>query len=100
MDKTTKLYSREQIPVHSVEIATPEKLKQWIYLESITKDNTRDDKVSTDLLIGANSFQALEPISKISSQNGDPYALQTILGWCTVGPIECISGRAGAVSCK
>ena len=95
-----KLYSREQIPVDSAEIATPEKLKRWRYLDSIAKDIARDDKVSVDLLIGANCIQALESISVVSSQDGGPYALQTILGWCIVGPIECTSGKVGAVSCN
>ena len=42
------------MPVDSAEIATLEKLKKWIYLDSIAKDIARDDKVSVDLLIGAN----------------------------------------------
>ena len=64
--------------------------KKRRYLDSIAKDIARDDKVSVDLLIGANCIQVLEPI--------EPYALQTILGWCIVGPIECTSGKVGAVS--
>ena len=58
--KLPKLYSREQIPVDLAEIATPEKLKKWRYLDSIAKDIARDDKVSVDLLIGTNCIQALE----------------------------------------
>ena len=98
--KLPKLYSREHMPVDSAEIATPEKLKKWRYLDSIAKDIATDDKVSVDLLIGANCIQALEPISVISSQDGGPYALQTILGWCIVGPIECTSGKVDTVSCN
>ena len=82
--KLPKLYSREHIPVDSAEMATPEKFKKGRYLDSIAKDIVRDDKVSVDLLIGANCIQVLEPISMISSQDGGPYALQTILGWCIV----------------
>ena len=73
--KLPKLYSREHIPLDSAEIATPEKLKKWRYLDSTCKDIARDDKVSVDLLIGANCIQALEPISVISSQDGGPYRL-------------------------
>ena len=36
----------------------------------------------------------------ISSQDGGPYALQTILGWCIVRPIECTSGKVDIVSCN
>ena len=98
--KLPKLYSREHMPVDSAEIATPEKLKKWRYLDSIAKDIARDEKVSVDLLIGANCIQTLESISVISSHNGGPYALQTILRWCNVGSIECTSGKVGTVSCN
>ena len=98
--KLPKLYAREQIPVDSAEIATPLKIKRWRYLDSIAKDVARDDKVSVDLLIGVNCIQALEPISVISGQDGGSYALQTILGWCIVGPIECTSGKVGGVNCN
>ena len=73
--KLPKLYSREHIPVDSAEIATPEKLKKWRYLDNIAKDIARDDRLSVDLLIAENCIPALEPISVISSQNGIPYAL-------------------------
>ena len=97
--KLPKLYSRE-LPVDSAEIATPEKLKKWRYCDSITKCIARDDEVSVDLLIGTNCIQTLEPISVISSQDGVPYAPQTILGWCIAGPIECTSGKVGGFSCN
>ena len=97
--KLPKLYSRE-LPVDSAEIAAPEKLKKWRYCDSITKCIARDDEVSVDLLIGTNCIQALEPISVISSQDGVPYAPQTILGWCIAGPIECTSGKVGGFSCN
>ena len=35
-----------------------------------------------------------------ANQDGGPYALQTILGWCIVGPIECTSGKVHTVSCN
>ena len=42
-----------------------------------------------DVLIGANCTKALEPIDFIAGKNGGIDALQTLLGWCFVGP----SGR-------
>ena len=98
--KMPKVYSREQIPVDSGEIATPEKLKRWKVFDNIIRDIARDDKVSVELLIGASCIQALEPISLISSQGGAPYALQTILCRCIVGPIECTLRKVGTVSCN
>ena len=72
------LYSREHIPPDSTKILSPEKLKMGRYVDSITTDIARDEKVSIDLL---NCIQTLEPISVNSSQDGGPCALQTIFGW-------------------
>ena len=46
-----------------------------------------DDNKEVSLLIGANCVRSLEPREVISSQNGSPYALKTLLGWCVVGPM-------------
>ena len=40
------------------------------------------------MLIGANCMKALEPLKIIPSKDGGPYAYQTKLGWCIVGPIQ------------
>ena len=34
----TKLYSRREIPVHTGEIATPTKFREWEYLQPISND--------------------------------------------------------------
>ena len=44
-------------------------------------------------MIGANCMKALEPTNIIHSEAGNPYAYKTRLGWCVVGPINCISKR-------
>ena len=49
------------------------------------------DDVQADLLIGANCMKALEPTKIIDNEGGGPYAYKTRLGWCVVGPINCIS---------
>ena len=38
------------------------------------------------LLIGCNYPQVLQPLEVISSQNGGPYALKTLLEWSVIGP--------------
>ena len=86
--KLPKVFSRKEIPVDQAEIATPEKLTKWKYLNCVAEKIASDDSISVDLLIGANCTEALEPVSVISSQDGGPYALETALGWCVVGPIE------------
>ena len=56
--------------------------------------------MSIDVLIGMNCTRALEPIDFIASKNGGPYALETVLGWCVVGPIGRSRKRDDIVSCN
>ena len=80
------MYTRKEIPVDLSEVATPLKLKKWHYLDCIAGKIASDDAVSIDVLIGANCTRPLEPINFIASKYGGPYALETVLGWCVVGP--------------
>ena len=98
--KLPKSFTRKEIPVDPMEIATQIKLKKWKHLDKVTKHLATDDEVSVDLLIGANCVQALEPVDVISSQCGGPYSFRTILGWCIVGPIEDKMGSHGTISCN
>ena len=56
--------------------------------------------MSIDVLIGENCAKALEPIDFIASKNGGPYALETVLGWCVVGPIGRSCKRDDILSCN
>ena len=56
--------------------------------------------MSIDILIGENCAKALEPIDFIASKNGGPYALETVLGWCVVGPIGRSCKRDDVISCN
>ena len=50
------------------------------------------------MLIGENCVEALQPLEVIPSQQDEPYAYRTIIGWCVVGPI--VDETSGAVSCS
>ena len=80
------------------EIATPDKLKQWQYLEKISSFLGENDNISVDLLIGANFVEALQLLEVIPSQQDRPYAYRTILGWCVDGPI--VDEKPDTVSCN
>ena len=82
-----KLYSIKDLPVDKEEIATPEKITEWKYLKSITKEIVQNDYVCIGLLIGANFMKVLEPMQVIASENGRPYAYKTRVGWCIVQSI-------------
>ena len=82
-----KVYTRNEIPVSNDDIATKDKLQKWKYLEHISH-NFEKRMLKVEMLIGADCSEALEPINVVPSQNGGPYAYETILGWCVVGPIR------------
>lgn len=47
--------------------------------------------ISVGLLKGTNYVKALEPTDIIFSREGGPFAFQTKLGWCIVGPKDGVS---------
>ena len=85
------LYARKAIPVDKEEIATPAKIEEWKHLMPISNEIVQRDDVQVGLLIGANCMKALEPTQIIHSVGGGPYAYKSRLGWCIVGPINCIT---------
>ena len=51
-------------------------------------------------MIGRNFSSALEPVQVITSSDGGPYAIKTVLGWCIVGSIACVNPRNGSLTCN
>ena len=95
-----KAFTKDDLPVDSSEIATAEKIKKWKHLNEIADEINQSDDVNVELLIGANCTRALEPVQVIPSKDGGPYAMKTVLGWCIVGPIACVSSRGGSLVCN
>ena len=95
-----KAYTKDDLPVDSSKIATPEKTKKWKNLQKISEEVSLIDDVKVELLIGANCTRALEPVQVIASRDGEPYATKTVLGWCIVGPIGRINSRNGSLTCN
>ena len=91
-------FTRKEIPVDQSEIATPAKLKQWKYLDRISREIGGNESITVDLLIGANCLKALEPLEVIPSQGNGPYAIRTALGWCVIRPIDIKDGKT--ISCN
>ena len=80
-------YTKEDLPVDDEDVATPEKIRKWKYLERIAGEITQGQGISIGLLIGGNCSKALEPLEVIPSEQGGSYAFKTLLGWCIVGTI-------------
>ena len=91
--KMPRIYNRKHLPVDKKEVATPDKIEEWDYLKTISPEITQIDDVEVGLLIGANCMKALEPLKVIASNTGGPYAYQTRLVWCIVGPISNMVGK-------
>ena len=80
-------YMKEDLLVDDEDVATPEKIRKWKYLERIAGEITQGQGISIGLLIGGNCSKTLEPLEVIPSEQGDPYVFKTLLGWYTVGTI-------------
>ena len=98
--KLPRAYTKQELPGDEQEIATPEKVKRWNYLEGIVNEICPNTDISVGLLIRVNCAETLEPKEVISSRECDPYAVKTILGWCVVGPISCSKKNGDKVSCN
>ena len=72
--------TKQDLPVDEQEIAAPEKVKKWGYLEEIANEICPNTDISVGLLIGANCAEAFESKEVISSRENSPYAVKTILG--------------------
>ena len=102
-DITVKLilppvYTREDIPVDTEELATRENIKSWDHLKVIAEKLPYASDTEIGSLIGADRTKALEPQNVIPSKNGGPFAFRTTLGWCAVGPLAKLSTE-NSISC-
>ena len=86
--KIPKAFLRDELQVDAEDIATPEKIAKWEYLDEILHEISQSSDVEIGLLTGANCSKALEPKKIIPNRNGGPYAFRTILGLCVVGPMQ------------
>ncbi|XP_066911620.1 uncharacterized protein [Clytia hemisphaerica] len=84
-----RLYTQREFPVDIEDVPTYNNVKKWSHLSSILchlPKSLKDFKVG--LLIGSNCAKALEPLKVIPSRGEGPYAFQSRLGWCVVGPLS------------
>ena len=51
------------------------------------QDTSYQDDVDVGILIGCNCPRAIKPREVILGKGDDPYAVRTLLGWCTIGPV-------------
>ena len=77
------------------EVPTPSNLKHWSHLQKLMDQIPEyNDAIPFGLMIGGNCPEALEPLEVVPSENNGPYAFNTRLGWCVVGPLSSSSSPA------
>ncbi|KAK3545764.1 hypothetical protein QTP70_011831, partial [Hemibagrus guttatus] len=79
------VYTQEFIPANRTHIPTNETAKIWSHLEHLQDEIAPLQDCEVGLLIGYNCSQALLPKEVVSSQEHQPYAQRTDLGWSIVG---------------
>ena len=81
-------YTRHYIPVDRSHIPTNETAKCWAYLKSIVDELPSLKDCDVGLLIGYTCAQALAPRQVITTEDQEPYAQKTDLGWSIVGCVK------------
>ena len=99
MDQPYSIIHQEKFPKGDEDIATPDEIKDWKYLQRIADKIIQGKYISIGLLIGVNCSKALGPLEVFPSKDGSPYAVRTLLGWCIVGPIG-ETASSTTVSCN
>lgn len=79
-----EVYTQRSMPVTKDNIPTQEDLKKWPYLSEVQLPQIDSD---VELLIGMNAANVMEPWQVINSEEDGPYAVRTLLGWVTNGPL-------------
>ena len=80
-------YAKNNLPVGDENVVTPNKIKEWKYLEKIADEITPAKNIGFGILILGNCSKALEPREVIPSKNGCLYAFRILIGRCIVGPV-------------
>ena len=85
------LYTRPEITVSKNEIPTQEDVDQWQHLDGVFIPQV---VAEIGLLIASDVPKGLDPLEVKHSQNGEPYATRTCMGWAVSGPLGCFRGRS------
>lgn len=62
-------------------------IEPWEHLQRIKLPPDTDTGITTELLIGLDNPQALEPLETRRGSDGAPFAVRTQLGWTVNGPL-------------
>lgn len=84
-----RVYTQDVLPISVDEIPSHSMLQRFPHLcHLVSEMPDRDESIPIGLIIGANCPKALQPQHVISSMDDGPFAVQTALGWCLLGPLQ------------
>ena len=81
-----RMYAVKNFHVSTEPAGTMEDAEKWPHLRGIPFSSASPDQVR--LIIGQDCPDAFFPLNAIRGEKGEPYAIQTQLGWTLNGPVE------------
>lgn len=87
-------YEQDEIPCNREQIPNRDHARNLPYLESIAKELPPKLNIPVGLLIGTDCSQVLAPRETLLGDDGQPFAVKTLLGWTLCG------GRSSTTNCK
>lgn len=89
------VYSQKSLPVTRKDIFPVSELDKWSYLRDVQLDRIDSD---IGLLIGVSVSKVMEPWEVIPSQDGGPFAVETVFGWVVNGSLGTASHETVSVN--
>ena len=86
--KLSTVYTRENLDIDGDVKVSSESLGEWSHLNEVSDLICDSISGKVGILIGSNCPRLIEPLRVVPSENDGPYAFETRLGWCVVGPLN------------
>ena len=80
-------YTRKEIPVSRDHIPTSDQARKWKHLKKIADQIPPLQRCAVGILIGYNCPYAMAPVRHVIGKPGEPFAIETEIGWSIVGGV-------------
>ena len=88
----------KKLPISTNSIATQNDVKEWPHLRDITLPLISKSGLEVMLLIGSDTPEVFWTLDERRAGKKDPYAIQSVLGWSVIGPVDGRSSESRSVS--
>jgi hypothetical protein len=97
--KLPRVYALSRFPSLKGSVADPSDVRKWDHLRDINIPQMRHlQETNVAILIGQDVPEALLPLEVIEGDEGEPYAVRTLLGWTLNGPLSEQSSEIGGIA--